>query len=502
MADNRTDRRWWLAIAALTALAFSLRVAGFNESPAGDELILHWYVDDRSFGSMWSLILAQEKTPPLGFVLAWLSARLGPADPWMRLPSLIAATALIPVTALLARRCANEVAGVVAAALVATSPFLLFYGIEARSYSLAACLACASLVAVLAAGDRGGAWRWIVWAVLSAGAVMSHYTAVFVVAAGAVWAFIAIPTARRSLAAAAFGALVLVSWWIPSLITQWGHSGSEARRIGNLAPLSVETLWDVSTRALIGHPLKSSLQATPPSVIPGTAAVVMILAGLAIVFVASLAGAVRSGARPGRPRAEVVLLAVCAVATPVGIVLLSLEPGKTLLLPRNLISSVAPTAALLSVAIARLRRPLVLLASTLIVGGLLIGSIRELSDHSRPPMDAAAAAVAERWRPGDSILEANYFREPPLDQDLAIHLDGDRRRSLELSSQVALAPFGKATPAGRSLFTVVPIYGYTVEALGPPASERSKWRLVWQQRWQGLPPVIAAQWVAVRADGR
>lgn len=502
MADNRVDRRWWSAIAGLTAVAFALRLVGMAESPAGDELIFHWYVDGRPFGSMWSLLLAQEKTPPLGFVLGWLSARIGPADPWMRLPSLLAGTALVPTVAMLARRCAGNATGTIAAAFVAASPFLLFYGVEARSYSLAALLSCASLVALLAASDRGGKARWALWSLLAAAAVMSHYTAVFVVVAGAAWALLARPDSRRQLALGALASLALVAWWIPSLLTQWGHAGSEARRIGNLAPLSLSTLSDISTRALIGHPLKSSLQTTPTGLIPGRPALIMILAGLALAGIALAVGWSRERRRPARPRAETLLLAACALATPVGLVMLSLEPGKTLLLPRNLICSVPPFAALLALAISRLRSPLALASTVLISGGLMIGSIRELDRYGRPPMGAAAEAVAKRWRPGDVILEANYFREPPLDQDLAIHLGGEQRRSLELSSLVALRPFEEPRQPGSSIFTVVPIYGYTVEALGPPSSRKGDWRLVWQQRWPGLPPVIAAQWVRVRTGGR
>lgn len=189
------------------------------------------------------------------------------------------------------------------------------------------------------------------------------------------------------------------------------------------------------------------------------------------------------------------LLAACTVATPVGLVLLSLEPGKTLLLPRNLISSVAPAAALLAVVIARQRHPAALISTGLIAGGLLIGSLRELSENGRPPMSEAAEAVSQRWKPGDVILEANYFREPPLDQDLAIHLGGPQRESLELSSIVALRPFERRPGPKGSIFTVVPVYGYTIEALGPPQSAASRWKLAWQQKWPGLPPVIAAEWV-------
>lgn len=499
--SNSSRWAWWAAIAALAALAFALRLIGMGESPAGDELIFHWYVDGRSFGSMWDLIVGQEKTPPLGFVLGWLTAHLGDPVRWMRLPSLLAGTATVPAVALLARRCAGPAAGVIAAAFAATSPFLLFYGIESRAYALATFLSCASVVLLLNATDRGGRWRWAAWAGITAMALLSHYTAVFVIIASACWALIARPQRRRSLLAAGLGAALLLAWWIPSFLTQWSHSGSEARRIGNLAPLAASTLSNISIRALVGHPLWSSLQTTPTSAIPGSAALAMIATGLALSLGLAFIGWLR-GSRHLRPGSETTLLVAYSLATPIGLILLSLEPGKTLLLPRNLICSLPAVAALVAVPVSRSKRPLGIISTLLIAGGLLLGSIRELHSYGRPDMGAAAAAVSQRWKPGDVILEAIYFNEPPLDQDLLIHLSPEQRRALRLSSKVALAPFEKPGAVGSSVFTVAPIYGYTIEALGPRANRRRGWKLVWKQRWPGLPPVIAAQWRRVDPEQR
>ena len=490
---------WWAAIAAITLLGFATRLVGLRDSPAGDELIFHWYVDGRSFSSMWSLVVNHEKTPPLGFILGWLTAHIGSPATWMRLPALLAGTATIPLVGLLGRRCAKARTGLVAAALVATSPFMMFYGIEARAYGLAACLSSASLLLLLSASDKGGKMRWAAWALVTALALLSHYTVVFVILASVAWALASQRRLLKPVLLAGVGVLLLVSWWIPSFVTQWGHSGSEARRIGNLAPLAVSTLSNITTRALVGHPLWSSLQTTPTSTIPGTPALAMILAGIAIALLAGVITWLRSDPRSLRLRPETVLLAMCAVATPIGLVLLSLEPGKTLLLPRNLICSLPATAALLAVPVAKLKRPLSLLCTLLIAGGLLIGSVRELTNYSRPNMRAAANAIESRWTPGDSILEAIYFNEQPLDQDLLIHLGAAQRERLELSSKVALRPFDAPRPAGASIFTVAPIYGYTIEALGPRPEQAKGWKLVWQQRWPGLPPVVAAQWRRVPA---
>ena len=77
-------------------------------------------------------------------------------------------------------------AGLVAAALVAVNPFLVWYSQEARSYALLSLLTAATVLAFGFAlrGDR----RWLAgWAALSTLAIATHYFAVFVVGAEAVW---------------------------------------------------------------------------------------------------------------------------------------------------------------------------------------------------------------------------------------------------------------------------------------------------------------------------
>lgn len=495
------DRVWWPLVAALTAIAFALRLKGFQESPAGDELYLLRIIDHRSLGGMLHLVVHEEKTPPLGFLLSWLSIRLGPAEQWMRLPSLIAGSALVPIVAVTGRRIWDGAAGLAAGALAALSPFLLFYGIESRSYALAAALTAASLPVLLAATERGGWTRWASWSGLALSACLTHYTVVFVLAVEVIWVLVARPASRRSVAAAATAVVGLFLIWLPFFSIQFGNAGDEARRIALGSPLSLDTVSGILARVLVGHPLGASTGALPLSRIPGTAALAAIIAGILLAAAWAIWRAIRrSGAGDGigRPRGETVLLVALALAAPVGLILASIQPDRSLLLSRNLITSLPPLLILVGALLTRGPLPVSLVATAAVTLGLGIGSIRELTQTPRPDLAAAAKAISARWQPGDVILEAMYFTGPPLDRDLAIHLPGEERRALVLTRDVGQRPFGSKLLPGRSIFTVAPGAGYTTIPLGPPNESAADYRLVWSRQWRGVAPVLVAQWQRIR----
>ena len=98
---GRRALRWpgvavWV-VAALAALALGLRLACVGQSLFGDELFLYVDVHGHSLGQVFSLVHDTEKTPPLGFVLGWLFARGGSATELVRVPSLVASVATVPL---------------------------------------------------------------------------------------------------------------------------------------------------------------------------------------------------------------------------------------------------------------------------------------------------------------------------------------------------------------------------------------------------------------------
>src|SRR4029453_9461372 len=122
--------------------------------------------------------------------------------------SALAGTATIPVAYAAGAALVSRRTGLIAAALVAMNPFLVWYSQEARAYALFAFFSALSLMFFA----RRSA---LPWALASALAIATHYFAIFLVVPMAIW--------RRWLVPALIPAVVLAAH-IPLLLDQ-RHSG-------------------------------------------------------------------------------------------------------------------------------------------------------------------------------------------------------------------------------------------------------------------------------------
>ena len=139
---------------------------------------------DRSFGDMLGGIRETEATPYLYYALAWrLVARARARRGRAAVLSALVGTAAIPVAYGAGAAFCTRRVGVVAAALVAVHPFLVWYAQEARAYSLLVLLG-ACTVLFLGRALRARRVDLAGWAVASSLAIATHYFAVFLVAAG------------------------------------------------------------------------------------------------------------------------------------------------------------------------------------------------------------------------------------------------------------------------------------------------------------------------------
>jgi 4-amino-4-deoxy-L-arabinose transferase-like glycosyltransferase len=148
-----------------------------------DEAVTVGRVLHANFFDTFATVPKSESTPPLYYLLAWLwSKAFGTGEVGLRSLSALAGTAsiavayLAAVTLRLPRR-----AGLLAAAIVAVNPVLIWFSQDARAYALVFLFAALSFL-FFARARRAGAGRDIAWwAAFSVLAIATHYFAGFLV---------------------------------------------------------------------------------------------------------------------------------------------------------------------------------------------------------------------------------------------------------------------------------------------------------------------------------
>lgn len=310
--------RCWLPVVALTVLGAALRLPTLDRQSFWLDELVTVSLLDRGLGDIVREVPRTEATPYLYYVLAWAwSSLFGLGEPGLRSLSALAGTATIPVAygagvVLVSRR-----AGLVAAALVATSPMLVWYSQEARSYALLALLGAGSVLA-FGLALRGGRRALAAWAVVSGLAIATHYFAVFLVAAEALWLLTRLRPRRPAAIASVLPAVVLVAQ-VPLVLAQRGNG--EAVSGSSLA----SRVAGVAKNLAVGYSF-------PAEALGSALAAVLLLVG----------GVLLLRTRPRERRGALVAgsLALAVVAVPV---LLALA-GADYVIARNAIAAVVPAA--------------------------------------------------------------------------------------------------------------------------------------------------------------
>jgi len=391
-------------LAALTLAALALRLPGMGQDLFADELYTFDDVHGRGPRGVVEHLRSggTEDNPPLFFLLAWASAKLGDDTVWIRLPSLVLGTATVPVVYALGRRALSPGAGLVAAALVAVSPFAIYYSAEARAYATLAFLVALSTLLLLKAleGRRPG-W-WAAYAATACAVLYTHYTGAIPVAAQAAWTLWAQPAHRRPIAVATGAAVIAYLPWVP---TEFGKAP-----LITLAPVGQFTADHVGVnllRFLPGHPLR------PAAVVPGTA--ILVGLGLALLALVILAWT-RSPGSPdgGRRRAPdrnglPVLLTALAVGLPAALALYS-ALRTNVFLARNLSAALPALAVLLGGLVVARRGVLAGAAAALVLGLVGVGTVRALGEDVRGTRAPEVVRfIEDRLKARDSIVQLSFF---------------------------------------------------------------------------------------------
>jgi mannosyltransferase len=350
LSPNRAGALWVLAL--LTALAAALRFATLDlQSFHHDEVITAARVIPGSFSEMLHAVKGSESNPPLYYVLAWGWAKaFGTGEVGLRSLSALVGTATVLLAYAVGAELASRRAGLIAAALAAVNPMLIWYAQEARSYALLVFFCAASLLFFVRALRSGSGRDLALWALASALALCSHYFAFFAVAIEALWLLVARRSRWRALLPALAGVAVVGLALLPLINAQVNPT-----HIGwiDFTPRS-SRFFQTAISFLVGE--TGHVIAEPPreryALLP------------AILSAAALLLVVLRGSR--RERRGALLGAVVGLGVAV-LTLVAALVGKDYVVERNLLPALLPliVAASIGFAVERARRIGLLLAVVL-----------------------------------------------------------------------------------------------------------------------------------------
>lgn len=404
-----------LTLVALTVIGFALRLVVARQSLFADELSTYWISATHSLGGVLSLVYGTgrikhaEITPPLYFLAAWLTSQLGHAAIWLRMPSLIAGTLTIPLVYMVGLRSVGRRAALLAAAVTALAPFMIYYSGEARAYAVLMALTLGSTLAMLLAIDGGRTRWWVLYAVSSCAAFYTHYTCAFVLGAQFLWLLWAHPEARKPAVIANIAAAAAVIPWIPGMIQDF--TSPTLKILSALSPFTPHDIALDLGHWTVGYPY---VEAGGLRALPGLPALILLALATALTVVGLLARRLRAGSQKAISPVSrrVALMVLLALAVPVGEAVVSLS-GNHIFGVRNLAASWPYLTLSCAAVVAASDRRIALVASGLAVIAFALASTKMLGERfDRPRYQAAADYVASHARPGDVVIDTTGSLSP------------------------------------------------------------------------------------------
>lgn len=407
-----------LRLAALTAFAFALRLglAGVQSFRLDESLSLK--EAQLPLGTMVGNLLRWDVHPPLYYtflhVWVWLT---GTGVFALRLPSVIFGTAAVPLLYVVARRFTSERGATFAAAIGAASPFWVWHSDDARMYTLLLVLALAALWRLFVAYERNRPRDWVVYGLVTAVSLYSHYFAILMLPVQAVWLLSQRPpravVLRRWLPAVA-GAVSLLAVWLVVMVVHDGVGGVAAINTGvRESPLGFSFLGSLYTFFLfllvyvlgygqIGHGVG----------ILGLAAAMLAGGWPLVAVLAVVSGKVGRWLR-SREAAVLGFWIVFSLGT---VYLLNLWKGNVWM-QRYLIAVSPALFVLLGAALARVIRP-VALGAAVIVAVLTVATVVDTYNRGNVASEdwrGVATVIDRSARPGDAVAVVPWFYVTPLD---------------------------------------------------------------------------------------
>jgi mannosyltransferase len=381
---DRSTALYWAAVACLVAAASALWLVRSGSSSLFTDEAVSW-LEGRSRLQQLVAFNREDELNPLGYPLLlheWLRLGLGSSEWWLRLPSVLAAIALMVGLVWLALLVAGRMVAFVAVLLGAVSPFMFDYAQMARAYMFVMLAVTIAVASVLQAErSERSQWRWLTLSAMAAAAAQClHYSA---------WCVL-LPLGFYVATRGAFSIRARFAWtsavavaglaWTPLLVEQMNAGHTEVlTTLGNLTPGHLGDVFGDAFSGRIWQPPQRSL--------PGAGIVV----AAALVCLATR-------------RRQLFLIGALAIAAPVALLLATLV-GHPSLVIRYAGVSVPFMLVSLAVAVVMLPTP----SATAVLVGVLVLSLWNLRAADQPTSQyknyrGGLTFVATHYRPGDVVV--------------------------------------------------------------------------------------------------
>jgi len=400
-----------VAVAAFTVVALVVRMIA-NRGIWLDEATTITQAQ-MSLDGLFQSLSQYDVHPPLHHLIEWsLAHTVGTDELVMRAPSYIAGAALVPVLYLTGTELWDRRAGLVAAGLGTVAPFLVWYGQEARMYSLFMLFATLALLGQLRALRRGSWSDWAVYVLASAALMWTQYFALLVIAVQQV-AFAIVAARRRDrrfVGAWLLSGVALVALMAPllPLMLDQFHANEAAGRGFNQPSQAGADVSDTRSQPGVYIALTNLVWALWGYHSDGTMAAVTSLWPLGLLAALALLGRGRS------PRT--LLVVACALLPAAALYLVG--EVKPFLFEIRYFAALAPLAVLLLARIATgwaKGTVGVVALSVALAASMAVASADQLLNRGNPRVydfEGALQRIADESRPGDIVLyEPKYLAD-------------------------------------------------------------------------------------------
>lgn len=158
----------WIALIAIIVIGFGLRFMYLDRDMRFDESMTVMVYASRELPS----VVADYSAPNNHiFHTIWVHLsfhNLGETPPFVRLPAFIAGILMIPLSFQAGRRFFDETTGILTAALIAVQPVIVDFGVNARGYTIFACIVLAMLYLGHHLQRHDDTRQWLLFGVLAA----------------------------------------------------------------------------------------------------------------------------------------------------------------------------------------------------------------------------------------------------------------------------------------------------------------------------------------------